>query len=214
MCRLAASIERTDIVPNFDAVRRESVHTIFSTISFGLSCRVALGSDETQRGRRLSSLISLDPYPHHILASLQLAADILLIYLERGEIAQDAFDSFCRIAFDALDELPQYLQSVQRVRKLLRDSLNAGSLSIDTSLDSLREPTGGFPSTLRGQRHQQINRNEHQNGDEYILDEETYGGITGSDQLLSFVAKIDEAGHGCQANSLFARPSITLSTNS
>lgn len=49
LCSLTASIDRMDIVPNFDAVRRESVHTIFSTISFGLSCRVALGKDEAQR---------------------------------------------------------------------------------------------------------------------------------------------------------------------
>ncbi|KAM0456089.1 hypothetical protein ACHAPV_007335 [Trichoderma viride] len=137
LCSLTASIERTDIVTNFDAVRRESVHTIFSTISFGLSCRVALGKGEAQRRHKLSSLISLDPYPHHILASLQLAAEVLLIYLERDEIAQDAFDSFCRIMFDALDELPQYLQSVQRVRKILRESLNAGIGPADTSSDTL-----------------------------------------------------------------------------
>ncbi|UKZ49187.1 hypothetical protein TrVGV298_003430 [Trichoderma virens] len=124
LCRLAVSIERRDIVPDFDAVRRESVHAIFSTISFGLSCQVALSKDRAQRGRELSSLISLDPYPHHILASLQLATDVLLLYLKQDEIAQDTFDSFCRIAFDTLDELPQCLQSVQRVKKLLGDTLN------------------------------------------------------------------------------------------
>lgn len=54
-CSLAASIERMDIVPNFDAVRRESVHTIFSTISFGLGCQVALSKDGTQNSRKLYS---------------------------------------------------------------------------------------------------------------------------------------------------------------
>lgn len=214
MCSLAASIERMDIVPNFDAVRRESVHVIFSTISFGLSCQVALGKNETRRSRKLSSLISLDPYPHHILASLQLAAEVLLIYLERDEIAQDAFDSFCRIAFDALDELPQNLQSVQRVRGILRTSLNAGIGPIDTSSDTLRGSSGGFSGILRGQQRPQITRNEHQNSNEDIFREVSYGGITGSDQLGSFITKIDEAGHGCLAKTLFARPPIVLSTNS
>lgn len=204
MCTLAASIERMDIVPNFDAVRRESVHVIFSTISFGLSCQVALGKSETRRSRKLYSLISLDPYPHHIVASLQLAAKVLLIYLKRDEIAQDAFDSFCRIVFDALDELPQCLQSVQRVRKLLHDSLN------DTSSDTLRRPA----MDLARQQRQQITRNEHENGNEYTPGEESYGDITGSDHLGSFVTKIDEAGHRCQAKTLFARPPIVLGTNS
>ncbi|KAK1249710.1 hypothetical protein MKX08_009713 [Trichoderma sp. CBMAI-0020] len=212
LCSLTASINRMDIVPNFDAVRRESVHTIFSTISFGLSCRVALGKDEAQRRHKLSSLISLDPYPHHILASLQLAAEVLLMYLKRDEIAQDAFDSFCRITFDALDELPEYLQSVQRVRKLLRESLNAGTGPVDASSDTLHEPAEGFASTLRHQR-QQITRNEHPNGNEDIFHEVSYGGITGSDQLLFFVTRIDEAGHACQAKTLFARPPIVLSTD-
>lgn len=213
LCSLTASIERMDIVPNFDAVRRESVHTIFSTISFGLSCRVALGKDEAQRRHKLSSLIRLDPYPHHILASLQLAAEVLLTYLKRDEMAQDAFDGFCRIMFDALDELPQYLQSVQRVRKLLREFLNAGIGPVDTSSDTLREPAGGVASTLRQQR-QQMTRNECQNSNGDILYEVSYGGITGSDRLLSFVARIDEAGYSRQAKTLFARPPIVLSTSS
>ncbi|KAL7903012.1 hypothetical protein HDV64DRAFT_2403 [Trichoderma sp. TUCIM 5745] len=73
------------------------------------------------------------------------------------------------------------------------------------------KPTRGFPSTFRGQRRHQMNRNEHQNCNEYILGEEAYSGITGLDQLLSFVVKIDEAG---QAKTLFARPPIALGTNS
>ncbi|KAL7957648.1 hypothetical protein V8C34DRAFT_314657 [Trichoderma compactum] len=113
LCSLAVSMERTDMVPMFDAVRRDSVHVIFSTISFGLSCKVPLSQDGTQHTRKLSSLISLDPYPHHILASLQLATHVLLIYLKRDEITQDAFDNFCRIVFDALDKLPQCLQYLQ-----------------------------------------------------------------------------------------------------
>lgn len=214
LCSLAVSIERMDIVPNFDAVRRESVHTIFSTISFGLSCQVALGKDGTQGSRKLFSLISLDPYPHHILASLQLAADVLLIYLKRDEIAQDAFDSFCRIVFNALDELPQCLQSVQRVKKLLLESLNIGIRPIDTRSDTLREPAAGRLSTLRGQQRQQIIRSGHQNCNENIIYEELCGSITDSNQLASFFTTIDEAGHGCLAETLFARPSVVLSTES
>ncbi|KAL7944973.1 hypothetical protein V8C42DRAFT_324222 [Trichoderma barbatum] len=58
LCSLAVSIDRLDIVPNFEDVRRESVHTIFSTISFGLSCQVALNLDGFQRNRKLSTLTS------------------------------------------------------------------------------------------------------------------------------------------------------------
>lgn len=114
--------------------------------------------------------------------------------------------------FDALDELSHSLQSVQRVKKLLRDYLNPGIRAIDTSSDTLCEPAVGFLSTLRGQR-EQIIRNGHQNSNEDIICEKSCSGITGSNQLAFFVAIIDEAGHGCLAKTLFARPSVVLSTN-
>lgn len=174
LCSLAVSMERTDMIPMFDAVRRDSVHAIFSTISFGLSCKVPLSQDRTQHTRKLSSLISLDPYPHHILASLQLATHVLLIYLKQDEITQDAFDNFCRIVFDALDELPQCLQSVQRVKKLLHETLSTGGHRFEESSDDIIVPN----------------------------------------QLASTFTNIDEAGLGYLAKTLFARPSVVLSTRS
>ncbi|KAL7904643.1 hypothetical protein GGI35DRAFT_197909 [Trichoderma velutinum] len=213
LCSLSVSMERTDIVPMFDAVRRESVHTIFSTISFGLSCQVALSQDQTQRSRKRSSLISLDPYPHHILASLQLAAHVLLIYLKRDEITQDAFDNFCRIAFDALDELPQCLQSVQRVKKLLYDTLSTGGHLVDTDSNTLREPAASVLSTSRRQRHQQVTRNE-QIDNERVISDESSDDVTGPNQLGSTFTNIDEAGLGSLTKTLFAGPSVVLSTRS
>lgn len=92
----------------------------------------------------------------------------------------------------------------------LHDSLNADIHVVDTGSDTLRQPAMG----LARQQRQQIARDEHENGNEYILGEESYGDITGSDQLDSFITKIDEAGHGFQAKTLFARPPIVLGTNS
>ncbi|OPB44612.1 hypothetical protein A0O28_0029310 [Trichoderma guizhouense] len=189
LCSLAVTTERTDIVPMFDAVRRESVHTIFSTISFGLSCQVALSQDESQRSRKRFSLINLDPYPHHILASLQLATYVLLDYLKRDEITQDAFDNFCRIVFDALDEIPQCIQSVQRVKKLLYEMLSTGGHNLDSD-------------------------NDRQTNNETTTSEEPSGDVTGSNQLASTFTNIDEAGLGCLVETLFAGPSVVLSTRS
>lgn len=189
LCSLAVSTERTDIVPMFDAVRRESVHTIFSTISFGLSCQVALGQDGTQHSRKRFSLISLDSYPHHILASLQLASHVLLDYLKRDEITQDAFDNFCRIVFDALDDIPQCLQSVQRVKKLLHETLSTGGHNLDTG-------------------------NDRQTNNETTTSEESSGDITCSNQLASTFTSIDEAGLDCLTKTLFSGPSVVLSTRS
>ncbi|KAK4071681.1 uncharacterized protein Triagg1_5919 [Trichoderma aggressivum f. europaeum] len=210
LCSLAVSMERTDMVPMFDAVRRDSVHAIFSTISFGLSCQVPLSQDGTRHTRKLSSLISLDPYPHHILASLQLATHVLLIYLKRDEITQDAFDNFCRIVFDALDELPQCLQSVQRVKKLLHETLSTGGHHLDT----VREPAASVLSTSSRQPHQQRTRNDRQTNNETMGSEESSDVITGTNQLASSFSKIDEAGLGCLAETLFAGPSVVLSTRS
>ncbi|KAL6837254.1 hypothetical protein V8C40DRAFT_229556 [Trichoderma camerunense] len=214
LCSLAVTTERTDIVPMFDAVRRESVHTIFSTISFGLSCQVALSQDESQRSRKRFSLINLDPYPHHILASLQLATYVLLDYLKRDEITQDAFDNFCRIVFDALDEIPQCIQSVQRVKKLLYETLSSGSHHLDTGSDTLREPATSVLSTSGGQQHQQVTGNDRRTNNETTTSEESSDDITGSNQLASTFTNIDEAGLDCLAKTLFAGPSVVLSTGS
>lgn len=209
LCNLAVSADRVDIVPNFETVRRESVHTIFSTISFGLSYQVALNKRGTQRSSKLSSLISLDPYPHHILASLQLAADVLLIYLKRDEIAQDAFDSFCRIA---LDELPQSLQSVQRAKKLLYDKLVKSIHPLDTGLNLSREPAVDDLSIPRGQQRQQAIRDEYRisNGD--ATSGELGGGLVSFSSL--HLSDVDESGHSCLAKTLFSKPAVVLSTSS
>ncbi|EGR48438.1 uncharacterized protein TRIREDRAFT_107858 [Trichoderma reesei QM6a] len=185
LCSIAVSIERLNLVPNFDTLRRESVHAIFSTLSFGLRCQVALNQDGTQRNRRLSSLISLDPYPHHILASLQLSADVLLVYLERDEIAQDSFDSSCHIVFEALDELPQSLQSVQRVKKLLHEKL-----------DIHGEHLGMIPNV----------RHEHQ---VHHMDAMSETNGSGSSSSIN-MPDVDEAGHSCLSKTLFARPAVWL----
>lgn len=189
LCSLAVTTERTDIVPMFDAVRRESVHTIFSTISFGLSCQVALSQDESQRSRKRFSLINLDPYPHHILASLQLATYVLLDYLKRDEITQDAFDNFCRIVFDALDEIPQCIQSVQRVKKLLYETLSTGGHNPDTG-------------------------NDRQTNNETMTSEEPSDDIMASNQLAPTFTNIDEAGLSCLVETIFAGPAVVLSTRS
>lgn len=185
LCSIAVSIERQDLVPNFDTLRRESVHAIFSTISFGLRCQVSLNQDGTQGNRRLSSLISLDPYPHHILASLQLAADVLRVYLERDEIAQDSFDNFCQIVFDALDELPQSLQSVQRVKKLMHEKLDIDVVSL-----------GMDPNA---QRRRQVHNGDTRSGSNEL----------GSLSSLR-MPDVDEAGYSCLTEALFARPAVWL----
>ncbi|KKP07151.1 hypothetical protein THAR02_00687 [Trichoderma harzianum] len=200
------------IVPMFDAVRRESVHTIFSTISFGLSCQVALSQDETQRSRKRFSLISLDPYPHHILASLQLASHVLLEYLKRDEITQDAFDNFCRIVFDVLDDIPQCLQSVRRVKKLLYETLSAGGHHLDTGRDTLRESAATVLRASGGQQHRKVTPNDRQANNEITTSEESSHNNTGSNQSASSFTNIDEAGLGCLTETLFARPSLVLST--
>ncbi|KAM0251897.1 hypothetical protein ACHAQJ_007959 [Trichoderma viride] len=204
-----------NMVPHFETVRRESVHAIFTTISFGLSCQVAFSNSEAQHSKKLASLISLDPYPHHILASLQLAADVLLGYLKRDEIAHDAFENSRRIAFETLDELPQCLRSVQRVKRLLHHKLVENFHQIDNGsgvVDNSFVDLSLFPRD----QHQPLVRNEHNVGDRDTTSEEPSSNVVGSTQEASFSAlnlsDIDESGLKCLSETLFSRPAIVLGT--
>lgn len=215
LCNLVASIEREDIVPNFEAVRRESVHAIFSTISLGLNCRVAFNKDGAQRNKKLASLISLDPYPHHILASISLAADILLVYLKRDEIAHDAFESSCRIVFDTLDELPQCLRSVQKVKRLLYHKLVESTDSLGNGSRMVRSPSADLPIPLR-QRHEHVMDNERDESDrDNISDSSRYSiaDPTNGSSLSSLnSSNIEAAGLNCLTETLFSGPAVVLST--
>ncbi|RFU77470.1 hypothetical protein TARUN_4773 [Trichoderma arundinaceum] len=213
LCNLVSSIDRVDIVPNFESVRRESVHAIFSTISFGLSCQVSFnGGESQQRNGNLCSLISSDPYPHHILASLQLAADVLLIYLERDEIAHDAFESCCRIVFDALDQMPQCLVSVQKVKKLLYDKLAKGISLRYAGSDAPSSPPMNLLSLSKGHKDQQGVHNGYFAGGDVSESHSTED----SNQVTSFSSvnplDVEEAGLGFLDETLFSRPAIVLTT--
>jgi hypothetical protein len=216
LCNLVSSIERMDIVPHFETVRRESVHAIFSTISFGLSCQVAFNKSEAQHNKKLASLISLDPYPHHILASLQLGADVLLTYLKRDEIAHDAFESSCRIVFDTLDELPQCLRSVQRVKKLLYHKLVENIHPPGNGSGVMGSPSVNLSTFPRGQQHQPLGRNEHTVGERDVASEGPSSNTGSSVQSASYSAlepsDIDESGLTCLSETLFSKPAVVLST--
>ena len=184
LCSLVSSINRLDIVPNLEAVRRQAVHCIFTTISFGISIQVALEGRSSNRS--LVPLVSLDPYPHHVLASLQLATDVLLDYLERGEISRDTLESSCRIAFDALDKLPQCLSTVQAGKQILHGKLRQ---SIPTGMDVR------LPSTPRSV------------GDDIVAFEGSGVGL-----LIPTleVSKLDQAGFDCLDSTVFSNPAIVL----
>ena len=184
LCSLVSSINRLDIVPNFESVRRQSVHCIFTTISFGVSCQVALEGRPSNRS--LLSLVSLDPYPHHVLASLQLATDVLLGFLERGEISHDTLESSYRIAFRALEKLPQCLSTVQAEKQILHAKLRQSAPpGMDVRLPSTPRSVGDDIAAFEG---------------------------SGLGLLIPTLepSKLDQVGFDCLDSTVFSNPAIIL----
>jgi hypothetical protein len=125
-CETVESTSRKEPIPNFDKIRREAVHAIFSIVDFGLGRHVSLDlpSPTGTRGDFVS-LIRVDPYPHHVVASLQLAVDVLLGYLAAGSMTPEAIYNPCKIAARAMEAVPQCSASVHIAKAELQGKLRA-----------------------------------------------------------------------------------------
>jgi hypothetical protein len=73
--------------------------------------------------QRKVTLLNIDPYPHHVVVSLQLVTDTLLSYIHEGGITNDAFQELGSRILHALDELPQYSKSLQSAKTEIRRKL-------------------------------------------------------------------------------------------
>ncbi|KAH8821344.1 hypothetical protein F5884DRAFT_83854 [Xylogone sp. PMI_703] len=117
LCNVVETLGERGLIPNFETLQRESVHAVFSVIGFGLTCHVPLDESSCEgNGGGLTSLISLDPYPHHVVAALELAVNVLLKYPNLGTVSLNAIYNPCRTAWKAMEELPQCSASLQSAK--------------------------------------------------------------------------------------------------
>ena len=92
------------------------------------------------------------------------------------------------------------------------ETLSAGGHHLDAARDTLRESAATVLRASGGQQHRKVTPNDRQANNEITTSEESSDNNTASNQSASSFTNIDEAGLGCLAETLFAGPSLVLST--
>jgi hypothetical protein len=125
---LANVIEGTDRLELLTDIKEDHAQAegvIVNMLMFGLNNTVTLdvkvdsgtldAIPTTQKSITVP-IISIDPYPHHVLAVVQLVQKAVDRDLASGKICQNAHDSLQVILERTLNHLPQSSKSVKKVR--------------------------------------------------------------------------------------------------
>lgn len=133
--------ERADLLSQLTQAQLDAERELLKTIRFGLD------STYTIHGQRLTSpvsdgspavlsasLIAVNPYPHHLVAAVQLMNKAVGRELRQGRMQLEAFKCLESTLLMALAQSPQTSKSVQAARRELCASLADLEPSTDQSL--------------------------------------------------------------------------------
>lgn len=126
-----AVTDRHDLLVDLRQVSTETENTVMNALAFGLHNTITLKRDfdptsaglsheSTTTTRRSATftvpLVAIDPYPHHVVASVQLMRKAIDRDYRSNKIAQESYDSLFSTLESALKHLPQSSKSVQDAR--------------------------------------------------------------------------------------------------
>lgn len=111
-----------------DRLQSHAVQEIMEIVSLGMQCKVLLRGvfgSHLLRGSQgeTVSLLSIDPYPHHVATALSFVADYLFEGFQRDSIKKETLDRILRIIMDALNQVPQCSLSLQSLLDNVSDRL-------------------------------------------------------------------------------------------
>ncbi|KAK1252166.1 hypothetical protein MKX08_003353 [Trichoderma sp. CBMAI-0020] len=119
--------DRYDLLADLKDASIEAENTVMNALAFGLhntiTLRRTIDSDLAQGGEATRSvaftvpLLAIDPYPHHIVASVQLMRKAIDRDYRNKQITQDLYDSLNTTLESALKHLPQSSKSIQAARQ-------------------------------------------------------------------------------------------------
>jgi len=133
---------KSHMLPDCDRLQFHAVQETVEVVSFGMQSKVMLQdvfrSHLPQRRQgTVVSLLSIDPYPHHVATALDLVANYLVESFQNGNVQQQTLHKILQISTEALKQVPQCSGSLQTIRDNMSDRL--GSL-----LDAQSEMVTGF----------------------------------------------------------------------
>ena len=134
-------IEATDrhdlLLPLAEAIT-DTEAAVLNTLVFGLHTEFVLGMNPTSTAESTNSrtnesvakvsLISIDPYPHHVVAAVRLLRKAIDRDYYQNKISSDAYESLRSTLKSTIDHLPQSSKSVQAAGAVASDKLVNGAL--------------------------------------------------------------------------------------
>lgn len=142
---LAEAVEaanRLDLLSQLTEMRLDAEQESFNVLKFGLESKYTIHGppDESYNASGVDSIaystgqsittsfVSIDPYPHYVLASVRLVKKAISRKYRQGNIKREAYSYLSSTLLKALEQLPQSSKMVRSARENLQESLQ-----LDTS---------------------------------------------------------------------------------
>lgn len=140
--------ERHDLMVDLEEVKVEAENTVMNTLVFGLHNTYTVGiggkptaaaspdggGDQATTTTMTVPLTSIDPYPHHIVAGVQLVRKAIERDFGHGKVAEESYASLQATLERTLSLLPQSSKSVQAARTRLSEKIP------DSAAQNRRDP--------------------------------------------------------------------------
>ncbi|KAK5055206.1 hypothetical protein LTR84_012955 [Exophiala bonariae] len=114
--------ERSDLLSELTETRLDAEHEAFNALKFGLESQYTVYEPFTEQGAAFpaapgrsitTSFVAVDPYPHHVVASVRLMNKVVYREYQQGKIKYEAYSYLSSTLLKALEQLPQSSKSVQ-----------------------------------------------------------------------------------------------------
>ncbi|KAI5361972.1 hypothetical protein Slin15195_G056210 [Septoria linicola] len=118
--------QRHDLLPPLTSAKTDAENSMINTLAFGLEtmysitlpCTTSLGGTSTRDDRITVPLLAVEPYPHHVVAAVQLMLRAIQRDRAAEKIGSDTYANLASILHRVLRLLPDSSKSVQAARKL------------------------------------------------------------------------------------------------
>ncbi|KAG2009234.1 hypothetical protein GB937_007830 [Aspergillus fischeri] len=131
LANIIEATDRFDLLADIEVAYADAESVVVNTLMFGLQNTVKLSVKVESKSHDdvgvtqtsiIAPLVSIDPYPHHVVAGVQLVQKAADRELARGKISQGAHETLRAVLERTLGHLPQSSKSV----KALRDTFSKG----------------------------------------------------------------------------------------
>lgn len=134
--------DRHDLLADVQEAAADAENTVMNTLVFGLHNTYtltllgnegAVSYEDRTRTTITVPLTSIDPYPHHIVAGVQLVRKAIQRDYSHGKIADESYTNLQSTLERTLTLLPQSSKSVQAVRRQFAEKAdeNVGERHLD-----------------------------------------------------------------------------------